>query len=513
MKKVIVKRIIKITVVIAALLAVLLFLSGIYRPKYYFMSGLRSPETEMWDEFYSEKRDSLDAVFVGSSHVYNGVSPAEIYERAGVASYDLSTSAQNLPTGYYVLKECFRYQKPKYVFLDANGFFKSNITIDNYERTFDDMKWSINKLQAIDESIKMLPYAEDAGDKADKSYFSLMLGRVFPVLDFHSRWDEMETIDFDASDFRSILKGYCADSKSEPVVKGEYYTDSPVWLSEATEQWFSKIKSLCDENGATLVVICVPYVNWNSAKWNAVNDLVGRYAVPFIDFNMPDIYQMIGLDENTDYINEEHLNIYGAKKLSDFIADSIFNSGVCAVDKKGDSANWDKAANTWRVNCKKANLLNAVRLPEYMEMLKDSDYVVMFTVNAGADFDPAVTDEITSCMAGLGVSYPTASGEDYILSGIAGGGQQIDMSLSNGKEDSVRSEYSIDGARFCAVVNPDSPAKLNTSVFGPGSSIVINDKNYSVGGDELNMVVYSISEKKVVDSVYVDISYTLNIAR
>lgn len=63
--------------------------------------------------FYDEPKNTLDVIFIGSSHVMCSVYPMELYDRYGIASYVFASSAQLLPQSYYQLKEALRYQTPK----------------------------------------------------------------------------------------------------------------------------------------------------------------------------------------------------------------------------------------------------------------------------------------------------------------------------------------------------------------------------------------------------------------
>lgn len=60
--------------------------------------------------FYDEPKNTLDVIFIGSSHVMCSVYPMELYDRYGIASYVFASSAQLLPQSYYQLKEALRYQ-------------------------------------------------------------------------------------------------------------------------------------------------------------------------------------------------------------------------------------------------------------------------------------------------------------------------------------------------------------------------------------------------------------------
>ena len=67
---------------------------------------------------YFQSEDSIDAVFLGTSHIHCNVNTALLWEEYGIAAYDYSGAEQPLWMTYYYLKEFYKYQDPKVVVLD-----------------------------------------------------------------------------------------------------------------------------------------------------------------------------------------------------------------------------------------------------------------------------------------------------------------------------------------------------------------------------------------------------------
>lgn len=53
--------------------------------------------------FYEEEKNSLDLLFLGNSDVYRGITPMELYDEYGIASYSYTAPGQRIWTGYYLL--------------------------------------------------------------------------------------------------------------------------------------------------------------------------------------------------------------------------------------------------------------------------------------------------------------------------------------------------------------------------------------------------------------------------
>lgn len=66
-----------------------------------------------WDEFYDLPKDSLDLIFIGSSHSYCTFDPALIDEALGTNSFNFGSPLQYADSSYHVFKEVLKHQKPK----------------------------------------------------------------------------------------------------------------------------------------------------------------------------------------------------------------------------------------------------------------------------------------------------------------------------------------------------------------------------------------------------------------
>ena len=136
----------------------------------------------VFQEFYdiSEKLDKSDikALFLGTSHVYNGVNPMEIYKESGIAVYDLSTSAQPIEATRYILEDALERTKPEYIFLDASSLYAKSDDRARYRYVSDNMKFSPSKIRLA------TAFAERFGEKRKLATF---LGVFFPIYEYHNR--------------------------------------------------------------------------------------------------------------------------------------------------------------------------------------------------------------------------------------------------------------------------------------------------------------------------------------
>ena len=123
-------------------LLVLAVLAGIlFKPK--FLNDNYWPLDVTYQSFYEMENDSVDAVFLGSSHAISAFSPQELYDTCGIRSFNLASEEQSLLVSYYWLKEALRFQKPQAVVLDTVVCFPFMDTPYN---------WQYQRYQIIDKT-------------------------------------------------------------------------------------------------------------------------------------------------------------------------------------------------------------------------------------------------------------------------------------------------------------------------------------------------------------------------
>lgn len=72
-----------------------------------------------WEEFYQlPEGDSLDILFLGSSHAYRGVDPQLMEDWWGLQSFNLGSSGQTPLTSLHVLQNAVQHQRPKMVVME-----------------------------------------------------------------------------------------------------------------------------------------------------------------------------------------------------------------------------------------------------------------------------------------------------------------------------------------------------------------------------------------------------------
>lgn len=303
--------------------ALIFFMIGILL--FLFLSPLFVPKTgnskkgfyrAIIQGFYDEPENSLDAVFIGESSIYKSISPIEMWEEHGFASYDFASPGQKIWDSYYCMKEALKYQKPKVIILNADQafdakplskFFKSHL--------YDNMPLSMNKIEAV-------------MDPVQKNTTEEMASYLFPIFKYHSRWSELDEEDFEMANenYHYAKKGYVLIKKKKAYKGDNNYLqkeDKTNKITPESEKYLLKIKELCQENGIPLLLLEMPAPKvWNKTKQQEMTKWAVKNNVAFLDLNK--VVNEMGIDWKTDTSDKGiHMNIYGAKKVTKYVGNYL----------------------------------------------------------------------------------------------------------------------------------------------------------------------------------------------
>ena len=287
--------------VILAFVLLLGFFTTLLQPKY--MEDL--VEGSMISQYYREYGDH-DVIFIGDCEVYANFNPMELYREQGITAYVRGTSQQLIWQSYYILEETFRYEIPKVVVYNVNAMRYSEPVSEAFNRlTIDQMKWSSQKVGIIQASMM-----------EEENFWSY----VFPILRYHSRFDELTREDLTyLLKFRdNTWNGHLVNQEVNPVGTLPTKRMLPDYqFGDICYEYLDKMRQLCEENGVELILIKAPslYPYWYEEYDVQIQDYADKYGLTYYNF-LNDV-DAIGIDYQTDtYDGGLHLNLQGAKKLS-----------------------------------------------------------------------------------------------------------------------------------------------------------------------------------------------------
>jgi len=283
---------------------------------------LREKEgTNIQDNFKQLEPDSVDMIFIGSSHQFCTINPDLLYEEYGINSFMLATSAQTIPMSYYATMEAIELQHPKAIVLEAlyctNDF--RTVTPEMSHTFFDGMPRCEARKLAI----------EDLIEPEEQIYYYLNLGR------YHTRWKDLTEKDF-MSNLDSPRGGFYSEETKYnwqiPVISKDEKEPMP----EEMLKYLDMLVELCKDTKVELIMYVAPFNSLYDEE-NTREDLFRRQRI----FNWLEDYteekglryynlfyeiSEMNLDGMTDYKDSQHFNCYGQEKVTRYMAEKGYLS-------------------------------------------------------------------------------------------------------------------------------------------------------------------------------------------
>ncbi len=276
-----------------------------------------------WDHFLQEQENSLDVLFFGSSLVYCDVIPSVLREECGLSSYVMAGPEQTIPVSYYYAREAFRTQSPQLVVQEVTGMFFPEYT--NYTLA------NIGYMPLGRARLEATLFAAE-GDA--------LPGLLLPIVSYHSRWRDVtgEELAARIAPGQSQTAGYTliTDACPPPADRERDYTaDSDNYRRNL--DYLARLRDLCAENGAQLLLYITPSAGKiPPAALDALKQDAAKLGVTLEDFN--EALPEMNIDNNTDWFDYLHFNVYGAQKFSRWLGGRLAQYGFQPVPV--DEALW-----------------------------------------------------------------------------------------------------------------------------------------------------------------------------
>ena len=281
--------------------------------------------------FYQEKRDSLDAVFIGASDIYTSFMPGRAYEKYGFTSYLLASESITSEGVITAVKEVVRTQHPSLIIIEANAFLYGDSDNETNEahvhKFFDNLPFSINKLNYINRKVPV-----------DNKW-----EYMFPLIKYHGLWTELpDRVNMMQSNFNLDLRGYnylkgfrttAKVFKSDtPSLNSQLpYETGELDLDPELQQNLFDLLDYSKENNLNVIFVRAPhYVTKDTydrvKRSNKMESILKERGFDYYAFE--NYSELIGIDDSRDFYNEDHMNVYGAIKFTDFLAEGLANDDL-----------------------------------------------------------------------------------------------------------------------------------------------------------------------------------------
>ena len=277
-----------------------------------------------FDDFYALDENTLDMVFIGSSHSYCTFDPEKIYEHLEIQSFQMGTPLQHADTTYYSLKEIYNYQNPEYVVMELYW----DVVDDDFEPKQADSFFEV--LQNDDLKEEYMKKVFPNGAKAKYKFPAIRFQQEYFA--YRSKEMEEEIIEnagvykpvIQTSNgteyYRSLGYTFCdtviAESEFDRTNQFKNLDGKKWEFSDTQLKYLEKIVDLCEEKGSQLIFVTAPVANVSMdyiKNYDAIHEKLADFAekhnVPYIDYNIVNKEEKLLEIEN--FRDDAHLNDSG----------------------------------------------------------------------------------------------------------------------------------------------------------------------------------------------------------
>ncbi len=325
-------------IIIKLLIFLMLFLPSItyVGNKYKYASSLNKindANQKRFTYFYKQPKNSIDLVFLGSSHSYCSFDPAIFDYELNVNSFQMGMPLQHPDNSYYTLLEVLNYQRPKTIVLE----FYWDLLSDDFELKQTEMLLKVLKndklkedmvknLFPLNEKVKydipVIRYQKDYLEYKNKEIKNKIQEKINYKIPPVKGAEFITDKGFIFSDFVIPEESY--DKKNQfnnYDVKGWKFSD-------VQKKYIYKIIELAKQYDIKLYFVTAPIANVSLEKipdyeiiHNQISDFLKENNVKYLDFNVPEIHNKLFKNEN--FRDDAHLNYSGSTIASKYLANWI----------------------------------------------------------------------------------------------------------------------------------------------------------------------------------------------
>ena len=456
----------------------------------------RKSSDEKYADFWKQDVD-FEVLFMGTSHVINGVYPMELWKDYGIISYNCGGHSNEMATTYWVMENLLEQTRPKVIVIDClavSGNRKCSDIFSYLHLSLDTFPFNLTKAKAIwdllDDPVLEADIANGTARQSDEP--RTRIGLLWDYSVYHSRWNEIGRTDFEIKD--TYEKG----AESRIAVTRGYLNriSKDIKMSGGTtgEKYLRMMIEKCQEKGIKVLLMYLPFPasEEQQKEANYLYDIADEYNVNYINF----------LDENiinyqTDlYDKDSHLNPSGARKVTEYLGEYLAkNYGVMEQRDNEAYQEWHvdyEEYNTMKNN----NLVKEKNIVNYLMLLAEDEIDISIDIRNKDIFKNAWIMEL---MENIGINTELISNNtDFII--IRNRGEDIEI-LNDFREGDLSEITTLGTCQMVYDANEESnyclyldDAKLMTGNVNDGTSMQINVFRDSIVVDSVKFV-YTVDPK------------------
>lgn len=318
----------------------------------------RRKESQRKYQDFMELAGQVDVLFLGSSHVLNGINPLQLYTEHGITSYNMGKPGGMVTESYWMLMNALDYCTPKCVVVDLWALDRDYQYVDvmNGGESGEEIR---NSVSLLHNNMDIWPLSRTKAAAVRDLVLSPEVRKEF-LWDFtlyHDRWSSLGSDDFTLPGGR-VESGYLLGAERRP----ELYLNPAIGQAQDTTQTLSgrtvcleyleKILSVCEERDMDVILTFLPMASSYDQDRQAVNtaaQIAEERGIPFLNM-LPHETQSL-VDYYTDMSDDTHLNANGMRKVTAYIG-SVLKETCALPDHRADTAYtvWNEKASVWQAD-------------------------------------------------------------------------------------------------------------------------------------------------------------------
>lgn len=350
--------------------------------------------------FRALPKNSMDIIILGSSHAQYSMNPAIINKESGYYSTVLGSGCQPMSMSYKFLEESLKTQSPEVVILDVFTMMPTQ-----------DVCYADGMFyKAIQQMSGKTRYEAAAlVDNKEVKY-----DYMFDLRMYHSNWKNDDFYGAPKNNAESQYSfGYVLQMPEDfryihliPFEKKSEYT-----LKEKDVKMLDSIIKLCKEKNITLILMKAPIIidQENQDALETIWEYADSQGIEHVDFLelAEEIGFTIGMDGDT-----WHNNIWGAEKLSKYMADYIVSNDY--IKKHQDNEELNDAYKREQAQTMAYMSMNQVDIYKQLEWASQYDCMVAVKYTGSKGYS-SITEGENELLQNIGLSkdFITNQKENY----------------------------------------------------------------------------------------------------
>jgi len=285
----------------------------------------------LWHDIYALENNSVDIVFLGSSHANSSFDTEVFYNITGNTSFNLGSSSQTPANGYHILREFLKRQNPRIlvqeIYWDVMTEDIEVSAVNSQHLTY--MRPGANGAAIFFNTLS--PKEKETFIMKGLNPFYRLKGITIRKLSSRSEVvEDFQTIQYKGRGFRPYMITANGDRINEVIERLNNFSG----YSEEQIAYLQRTIDLAQSRGMKVILVMAPIMPevFNGLScYDEVEQVSREIArdnnIDYIDFNI--LIKNKEINIPSDYFGDEHhVNYKGAIILSTYLAKYIKSNGI-----------------------------------------------------------------------------------------------------------------------------------------------------------------------------------------